>query len=165
MNFFLIFENPVYRKMFESYLWIVSIDYPETSWVQCVVFLRKHIRIWWIDDFFKLKNKKKLKKISKLEKNLKKCICKVKVSVAVCDPVVSQFREKCTLQPRRQGICFERAKKIQCFVVCLKIPLRKVNTLIKSMFSLLSCRTSQTEPFLNREAKTLWGVVFCCWIS
>ena len=31
--FFLIFENPVYRKMFDSYLWIVSIDYPETSWV------------------------------------------------------------------------------------------------------------------------------------
>ena len=26
----LIFENPVYQKMFESYLRIVSIDYPKT---------------------------------------------------------------------------------------------------------------------------------------
>ena len=33
----------------------------------------------------------------------------------------------------------------------LKIPLRKVSTLIKSMFSLLSCRMSQTEPFLKSE--------------
>ena len=36
---------------------------------------------------------------------------KVNVPVAVRDPVVVQFREKRTLQPRRQGICFERAIK------------------------------------------------------
>ena len=29
--FFLIFENLDYREIFESYLRIVSIDYPETS--------------------------------------------------------------------------------------------------------------------------------------
>ena len=38
-------ENPVYRKMFESYLRIVSIYYLDTSWMQCIVFLRKHIQI------------------------------------------------------------------------------------------------------------------------
>ena len=32
-DYFSIFENPVYRKKFESYLRIVSIDYPETSWL------------------------------------------------------------------------------------------------------------------------------------
>ena len=38
-------ENPVYRKMFESYLRIVSIYYLDTFWMQCIVFLRKHIQI------------------------------------------------------------------------------------------------------------------------
>ena len=36
-DFFLIFENPVYRQIFESYL---RIGYPD-----CVIFLRKHIQI------------------------------------------------------------------------------------------------------------------------
>ena len=31
LRFFLVFENVVYRKMFQSYLRIVSTDYPETS--------------------------------------------------------------------------------------------------------------------------------------
>ena len=29
-DFFLIFENPVYREIFGSYSRIISIDYPET---------------------------------------------------------------------------------------------------------------------------------------
>ena len=60
MNFsdaFLIFENFVYRKMFKSYLRIIWIDYPETSWVYCVVFSRKHVQISWLNRFFKTKNK------------------------------------------------------------------------------------------------------------
>ena len=36
---------------------------------------------------------------------------KVNVPVAVRDPVVVQFREKRTLQPRRQGFFFQRAIK------------------------------------------------------
>ena len=63
-DFFLIFENPVYRSIFELYLRIVLIDYPETSWVWCVIFLRKRIQISWLDGFFnkKIENQKKSEK-------------------------------------------------------------------------------------------------------
>ena len=55
--FFLIFENPVYPKMFKSYLQIVLFDYPETSWVYCVVFLENIQIAWLLMVFFKYKKK------------------------------------------------------------------------------------------------------------
>ena len=58
--------------MFESYLRIIPIDYPETSWVQGVIFLRKHIQISWLDHFFKTK-----KKISKIKRDLKRFISRI----------------------------------------------------------------------------------------
>ena len=75
-NFFLIFENHIYRKMFESHLQIVLIDYSETSWVWCIIFLWKHIEILWGLIFFSkrkqkiLRMRKNLKKIGKIDKSI-----------------------------------------------------------------------------------------------
>ena len=44
--------------MFESYLQIVLIDYPETVWVQCVTFREKIFKFRDFWSFLKKKNKK-----------------------------------------------------------------------------------------------------------
>ena len=50
------FKTPFIEKCFSKN--------PETSWVQCVVFLRKYIQISWLDRFLKLKKNSKTRKKS-----------------------------------------------------------------------------------------------------
>ena len=55
--------------MFESNLRIVSIDYLETSWVKCVVFLWKYLQISWLLIVFSKLKKKTIRELEKIWKN------------------------------------------------------------------------------------------------
>ena len=75
--------------------------------------------------------------------------CKINISVAVRHPIVAQFREKRTFQSRRQGIRIERAIENSVLHSVPKDSTEKSKYFIKSMFSLLSGRMSETELVLN----------------
>ena len=86
--------------MFKSYLRITSIDYPETSRVQCIVFMRKHPNFVTCYRFFKrTKNRKESEKIGKYADKWTNQFWLKKVTLPVfslnnfCQPFFNKFFE------------------------------------------------------------------------